>query len=134
MYHSLKTDLRFNGLSTSSVCGLHLLPKKFMSLISHIKRDLINECCTPFLNTNTCTQDVGLCKQFWEERDVAPPKPYENLGKSVKDVLPLLTKVIKLPMLIPVTAATVERAHSWLKFANNHLCSTTTKDDLNGLM
>ena len=37
-------------------------------------------------------------------------------------------------MFIPATAATVQRAHSSLKFVNNDLCFTMSEDRMNALM
>ena len=37
-------------------------------------------------------------------------------------------------MLIPATAATIERAHSSIKFVKNHLRSTMSEDHMNALM
>ena len=59
--------------------------------------------------------------------------PSQTYKKVDKNTFPLVSKILKLLMLIPATAATVERAF-WLKFVKNDLRSAMSEDRVNVLM
>ena len=63
-----------------------------------------------------------------------PSTSYETIKKVDEITFPLISKISKLLMLIPATAASVERAHSSLKFVKNGLRSTMSEDCMNALM
>ena len=54
--------------------------------------------------------------------------------KVDENTFPLISKILKLLMLIPATAATFENAHSWLKFVKSDLRSTMSDDCINALI
>jgi hypothetical protein len=49
-------------------------------------------------------------------------------------VFPLVYRIIKLALLLPVATATVERAFSVMKIIKTELCSKMTDGSLNNLM
>ena len=73
-------------------------------------------------------------KCFWSQSDKLPSTPQETIKKVDENTFPLVTKILKLLMLIPATAATIERGHSSLKFLKNHLHSVMSEDCMNTLM
>ena len=76
---------------------------------------------------------MQLWKCFWSQSEELPSTPHKTIKKVDENTFPLISKILKLLMLIPATAATVERAFS-LKCVKNDLRSTMSEDRVNVLM
>ena len=66
-----------------------------------------------------------------------PSTLHKTLKKVYENTLPViskLSKLLKLLMLIPATAGTIERAQFSLKFVKNNLRSAISEDHMNVLI
>ena len=63
-------------------------------------------------------------------REELPSTPHKTIKKVDKNTFPLIYKILKLLMLI-AAAATIERAHSSLKFLKNDLRFIMSEDRMN---
>ena len=70
-------------------------------------------------------QEVWFWKCFWSQ-SVELPSTFPFISK--------LSKLLKLLMLIPATAVTVERAQFLLKFVKNNMRSAISEDRMNVLI
>ena len=73
-------------------------------------------------------------KCFWSQSDKLPSTPQETIKKVDENTFPLITKILKLLMVIPATAATTERGHSSLKYLKKYLHFAMSEDRMNTLM
>ena len=85
---------------------------------------------------DSAKQDRRLWKRFWADQ------PVSKLPDTVSDTLkamnarqfPCVHAVLQLLLMLPVTSAAVERAHSALKLVKTKLRSTMGEDRLNALL
>ena len=124
----------FNQINLSAMRALHLIPKNLDSLTREFQTGILIYYCEELQNTDCFEQEVRLWKCFWSQSEELPSTPHETIKKVDENTFPLISKILKLLMLIPATAATVEKAHSSLKFVKNDLRSTMSEDRMKALM
>ena len=114
--------------------ALHLIPKNLDSLTREFQTDILTYYGEELQNTDCFEQEVRLWKCFQSQSEELPSTPHEIIKKVDENNFPLISKILKFLLLIPATAATVERAHSSLKFVKNDLRSSMSEDRMNAFM
>ena len=125
-------ESRFHQINLSAMRALHLIPKNLGSLTREFQTDILTYYGEESIHY--FEQEVRLWKCFWSQSEELPSTPHGTIKKVDENIFPLISKILKLLMLIPATSATVERTHSSLKFVKNYLPSTMSEDRMNALM
>lgn len=74
------------------------------------------------------------CQTAFEASQRKLQSIFHYTQKVDENTFPLITKILKLLMVIPATAATTERGHSSLKYLKNDLHFAMSEDRMNTLM
>lgn len=79
-------------------------------------------------------QEVDLWKTFWSTEQNKPSSLSDTLNRSLQQRLfPNITQILRLLLMVPVSAASSERAHSVLKKTKNKHRNTMSEDRMNAL-
>ena len=114
-----------------------LIPKNLKSLARECQTDIHTCYGEELQNTDCFEQEVWLWKCFWSQSVKLPWALHETLKKIYENTFPViskLSKLLKLLMLIPATAGTVEGAQFSWKFVKNNLRSAILEDRMNVLI
>ena len=126
---------RFTEHNKRAIEGLQLLPitinsvneERVKQLYEHFKQDLPAP--------ESFNQEFKLWTQRWKScSSILPQNISETLEQVDSKVYPNICTILHLLMIIPVTAATVERGNSALKYVKSDFRSKMGQSRLNALM
>ena len=130
------TCARFSTQSCQAVCGLCLLPAT-LSQCSDKRTDDIIQCYGPDMpGSASAKQEIRIWERFWA--DSPKPELLATLSSTLEKInsgkFPCILAVLDVPLLLPVTSAEVQRAHSAFKLIKTKLRSTMAESCLNALI
>ena len=114
--------------------ALYLVPKNLDLLTREFRTDILTYYGEELQNTDYFEKEVQLLKCSWSQSEELPSTPHETIKTFDQNTFLLISKILKLLILIPATAGTAEKAHSLLKFVKNDLRSTMLEGRMNALM
>lgn len=125
---------RFTHASRTSTLALCLLPAH-LTLLSNEKVDEIKEFFIDDIpSSSSFKSEVSLWKREWEESDDKPDTIEKTLSQMNTKFYPNIAMILRVLLLLPVSAATVERGNSSLKLVKSKKRSTMGEDRMNGLL
>jgi hypothetical protein len=121
---------RFSGVTRQALEPLKLIPAN-LHQGGPIQLDSL-DCPNP----SSLQQEITLWKKLWDNEAELPSTITATLQHqlSCPRMYPNVTTILKLLLLAPVTAASVERSNSALKFIKSDLRSTMTSTRFNALI
>ena len=127
---------RFKNLSCQAIRALCLLPANLGSCTEEKVADIITFYGPDMPAVDSTKHEIRLWKRFWADQ------PVSELLETVSNILkamnarqfPCVHAVLQLLLMLPLTSAEVERAHSALKLVKTKLRSTIGEDRLNALL
>ena len=126
---------RFTQLNKKAIQGLLLLPPNLTSLTEEKMVELHEHFYEDLPAAEAFKQEVKLWKQRWNYNSAPVPHDLsETLEQVNSKAYPNIFTVLQLLLVVPVTAATVERGNSALKYVKTELRSTMGQNRLNSLI
>ena len=133
----LQLSDRFNSLSCQAVHGLCLLPANLKEACTEERTANIIEYFRPDMpSAASAMQEIRLWKRFWADHSNT------ELPTTISDTIqamnawqfPSIHAVLHVLLLLPVTSAEVERAHSAFRLIKTSLHSRMGEERLNALI
>ena len=126
---------RFTQLNKKAIQGLLFLPPNLTSLTVEKVVELHEHFCEDLPTPEAFKQEVKMWKQRWNYCSTPGPNSLSETLKQVNSkAYPNIFRVLQLLLVDPVTAATVERGNSALKYVQTELRSTMGQNCLNALI
>ncbi|XP_072172497.1 52 kDa repressor of the inhibitor of the protein kinase-like [Diadema setosum] len=125
---------RFTTVSNQAVRGLLLLPQNLAQCTDDKVDDIVEFYGPDMPSQASIKQEIRLWKRRWTGESDVPKTISETLDVMNSKMFPNIHAVLYLLLLLPVTSAEVERAHSAFKLIKTKLRSAMGEDRLNGLM
>ena len=86
-------------------------------------------------DANAVSEEVDLWRKKWERHlEERPSTLNSTIGHANCLMYPNIFRILELVLVVPLTSADVERAHSILSFIKTDRCSTMTESWLNALI
>ena len=114
--------------------AFYLAPKNLDVLTREFQTDILTYYGEELQNADCFEKEVRSLKCSWTQLEELPSTPHETIKTFDQNTFLLISKILKLLILIPATAGTVEKAHSLLKLVKNDLRSTMLEGRMNALM
>ncbi|CAC5424739.1 unnamed protein product [Mytilus coruscus] len=126
--------MHITNFSKTSTLALCLLPAH-LTLLSSEKNDKIKQFFIDYIpSCSSFKSEVSLWKRDWEKSDDKPDTIEKTLSKMNTMLYPNIAMILRVVLLLPVSAATVERGNFSLKLVKNKKRSTMGEDRMNGLL
>lgn len=129
-------ESRFSHANETSALALCLLPSN-VDILTDEKISTVEEFFEDDLPSPSAFKgELRLWKREWTENaNESIPESIEETLKVTNDrFYPNIPMILRLLLMLPVSAATVERSHSSFKQVKTKLRSTTTEDRMNALL
>ena len=127
---------QFSTQSCQAVCSLCLLPANLSQCSGERIDDIIQCYGLDMPWSASAKQEIRIWKGFWADSPM--PELPATLSSTLKKInsrqFPCISAVLNVLLLLPVTSAEVECAHSTFKLIKTKLRSTMAKSCLNALI
>ena len=125
---------RFSHATSIAMKTLHLLPCHVQHLQKEDEVAIENFFSGDLPLLYSFKHELILWKREWQG-ETSPPSTIENtLTQMIVSFYPNIAQILRLTLMLPVPAATVERAHSALKEVKTNKRSSTGSDRLSALI
>ena len=133
-----RIEVWFTGVTKAAAMSLCLLPCKVISITSEIEESILQYYKRDLPIASTFHQELMIWKMMWmsanKEELPSTLTATLNHGRVSSKNFPNISTVLHLLLMTPVTAATVERANSALKFVKSDGRSRMVEDRLNAVL
>ena len=132
----LQFSMRFGHLASQAIKALTLIPANCSKLDKSAAGAIFEFYREDLISPDTFLQEVRLWQHMWQSMESKPSTLCDTLtdSRACCKTFPNVTKLIHLMLLTSVTASSVERANSSLKFVKNSFRSSMGEDRLNSLL
>jgi len=129
---------RFTSFQKDAVISLNLIPENVRMIDDTITESIIQKFHAEVPQPQSLSQELEMWQRVW----IRQPHASSSLPKTVTETLrteyikgfPNICYILHTLLLIPVSAASVERSHSALKLVKTKLRSTMLEDRMNALV
>jgi hypothetical protein len=129
-------SLRFGDLAKQAIRGLSLIPSNVSNIDALTADGILHYYHDDLPSPDSFHQELKLWQQMWRNADSTPSTLSDTLAdsRSCRIMYPNITTIIHILLLTSVTACSVERANSSLRFVKSCFRSTMNEDRFNALI